>query len=393
MKRLAIITTHPIQYNAPFFKCLTERGVIQIKVFYTWSQLQVEEKYDPGFQQNIKWDLPLLDGYDSCFVNNTSSSAGSHHFRGINNPTLIKEIEIWNPDAVFVYGWNFKSHLKVIRHFKNKKPVLFRGDSTLLDEQIGVKKILRRLFLKFIFSFIDIALYTGEANKAYFEAHGIKENAMFFMPHAIDNNRFFVSKKTEDDALSFREGIGIPANALVFLFAGKLESKKQPDVLVDAFLAINNPQTYLIIAGSGELEELIKAKTKNKSNIKLIGFQNQLFMPILYASCNVFVLPSRGPNETWGLSINEAMAAGKAIIVSDACGASYDLVKNKKNGLIFNKNKVNSLKESLQYFMDDIALANKMGRESLERIKNYTYEHDCIALETLLSKIKIVKKP
>ena len=61
MKKLAIITTHPIQYNAPWFKLLAERKNIIIKVFYTWSQVLNEEKYDPGFGKNIEWDIPLLD--------------------------------------------------------------------------------------------------------------------------------------------------------------------------------------------------------------------------------------------------------------------------------------------------------------------------------------------
>lgn len=63
MKRLAIITTHPIQYNAPLFKLLTQRNNITIKVFYTWGKSVLENKYDPGFKKNIEWDIPLLDGY------------------------------------------------------------------------------------------------------------------------------------------------------------------------------------------------------------------------------------------------------------------------------------------------------------------------------------------
>ena len=68
MEKLAIISTHPVQYNAPFFKLLTERNNIKIKVFYTWSQSENNKKYDPGFDRIIAWDIPLLDGYEYEFA-------------------------------------------------------------------------------------------------------------------------------------------------------------------------------------------------------------------------------------------------------------------------------------------------------------------------------------
>ena len=62
-KKLAIVTTHPIQYNAPVFSLLHENNIIEIKVFYTWGASVLENKFDPGFQKEIKWDIPLLSGY------------------------------------------------------------------------------------------------------------------------------------------------------------------------------------------------------------------------------------------------------------------------------------------------------------------------------------------
>src|ERR1700744_1022568 len=143
--RLAIITTHPIQYYAPIFKLLHQRGNIEINVFYTWGEKALN-KYDPGFNKTISWDIPLLDGYPYEWVQNTSADAGTHHFKGIINTGLIKQVEAWQPDAVLIYGWAYHSHLKAMRHFKNKVPVLFRGDSTLLDETGGLKATLKSVF-------------------------------------------------------------------------------------------------------------------------------------------------------------------------------------------------------------------------------------------------------
>ena len=144
-KKLAIITSHPIQYNAPLFALLSKEGGIDLKVFYTWGEDSVKEKYDLDFQKSIKWDIPLLEGYHYQFLNNTSKDAGSHHFKGIINPDLNSEIEKWGADIVWVWGWAFDSHLKALRYFKGRKEVWFRGDSTLLDEPKGfnLKKILK----------------------------------------------------------------------------------------------------------------------------------------------------------------------------------------------------------------------------------------------------------
>lgn len=81
--KLAIISSHPIQYNAPLFKLLTQRGNLSVKVFYTWGKQSIEPKYDPGFGKTIQWDIPLLDGYNYEFLENISKAPGSSHFNGI----------------------------------------------------------------------------------------------------------------------------------------------------------------------------------------------------------------------------------------------------------------------------------------------------------------------
>jgi glycosyltransferase involved in cell wall biosynthesis len=383
LTRLAIISTHPIQYNAPLFRELAMRKKIEVKVFYTWSQSEAGQKFDPGFGKEIQWDLPLLEGYDYMFSKNVSTSPGSHHFKGIDNPFLIKEVKNWNANALLVYGWSFKSHFKVMRYFKGKLPILFRGDSTLLDEKPGFSKLIRRVALKFIYSYINVALYAGKANKAYFKAHGVKDKALVFMPHAIDNGRFAVSQQSIEQANAIRAQLGIPSDALVFLYAGKLDANKNTALLINAFIGLKSKTAYLLITGNGACENELKLLYENNNNICFMGFQNQLTMPGLYACSNVFVLPSK--SETWGLAINEAMAAGKAIVLSDTCGAALDLVEHGANGFIFENNNLAALKKCLQYFIETENAANEMGKVSLQKIHAFSYENDCVAIEKVLT--------
>ena len=77
-KKLAIITTHPIQYNAPWFQLLAKRNNIEVKVIYTWSQSKTSVK-DKNFGKQITWDIPLLEDYDYEFIENSAKDPGPQH--------------------------------------------------------------------------------------------------------------------------------------------------------------------------------------------------------------------------------------------------------------------------------------------------------------------------
>jgi glycosyltransferase involved in cell wall biosynthesis len=385
MRRLAIVTTHPIQYNAPVFKLLTDRAVIDVKVFYTWGNQVLSDKYDPGFGKIIDWDIPLLDGYDHIFVKNEATNQGSHHFYGIVNPDLVHSIDTWNPHAVLVYGWNFQSHLTCMRHYSGRIPVLFRGDSTLLD--IGrntIKSWMRTRFLTWVYRHVDFCLFAGTANKNYFVNAGVRPQSLIRLPHTVDNERFGAAMKQ-----NFRLNLGIPSDSLVFLFAGKFIPKKSPETLLYAFSELPSDKTHLILAGNGLLERkihsLIDSFDENiRGRIHVVGFQNQRQMPDLYKCCDIFVLPSTGPGETWGLSINEAMASGKAVIASNKCGSCFDLIVENENGFVFEAGDKNTLRVAMDRFIHDPGLARQFGRKSLELIEAYSPEKFCSALEEIL---------
>ena len=387
MKRLAIITTHPIQYNAPLFKLLQQRGNIKIRVFYSWGSTVLENKYDPGFGKHINWDIPLLEGYEYVFEKNMSKAPGSHHFKGIDNPELINHIKEWGADAILVYGWAFKSHLQCLRYFKNKIPVYFRGDSTLLDESFGFKRILRTIFLKWVYQHVDKAFYVGIQNKMYYLKHGLKENQLLFAPHAVDNGRFFDKDGAYSaKALEWRRKLNIADDELVFLFAGKLEPKKDPELLIRAFVVIQVPGIHLILVGNGIMEKKLKEIYGKIKNLHFIDFQNQTMMPVIYRLGNVFVLPSAGPGETWGLAVNEAMACNRPVLVSHKCGSAVDLVDNGKNGYVFTAGDVQDLIKKMRFVIEHNPDLGKMRQYAKEKISHWNCEAVALAIETELLK-------
>ncbi|HRN78737.1 MAG TPA: glycosyltransferase family 4 protein [Ferruginibacter sp.] len=387
MKKLAIITTHPIQYNAPLFALLSKRGVVEPKVFYTWGKSVLNDKFDPGFGKTIKWDIPLLTGYEYTFVNNLASKPGSHHFLGIDNPTLVKEITEWGADAILVFGWAFKSHLRAMRYFKGKIPVLFRGDSTILDPYGIVKHFARSMLLRWVYRYIDIALYVGKANKQYFLVNKVSLNKLVHAPHSIDNERFHLKPEYFEKAQELKKELNLPNEAVVFLFAAKFEEKKDPIQLIRAFKLVKHPNCHLVMIGNGPLEDLVYGEAKGDSRIHFLPFQNQSMMPVIYHLGDIYVLPSLGP-ETWGLAVNEAMAAGKAVLVSNTCGCAEDLVREGENGYIFQSGNFEDLRKHLQIVADNHTRLAEMGKRSLEIIKDFNFEKICEVIENVTNASK-----
>lgn len=386
VKKIAIITTHPVQYNAPFFKLLAASTHLSVKVFYTWGETVVHSKYDPGFDKKIIWDLPLLEGYDFEFLKNTAAEKGSHHYKGISNPDIIAKIKEFKADAILVYGWKFQSHLKAMRYFKNKVPVWFRGDSTLLDEKRNFENIIRRMFLKWVYSHVDIAFYTGTNNKKYFLTHGLKERQLIKAVHAVDNERFFNSGgRYSPKAKEIKEELNITPGQLIFLYAGKLEPKKDVGTLCRAFVALDIEHTHLIVVGNGPAENYLKATYGHHNSISFLDFQNQFTMPVIYQLCDVFILPSTGPGESWGLALNEAMAAGKAVLASDKCGGAADLICDGENGYIFQAGDVAGLVSKMKRIVVSSDDLDKMKHKSLEKIRGFDFERFVSSLENVLN--------
>ena len=381
MTRLAILATHPVQYHAPVFRVLAERPGIELKAFYGWRGHAQGER-DPDFRRDFAWDVPLLEGYEYEFLANRSPRPGSSTYRGIDLPGAEGRITAWRPDALLVYGWRWKAHLAAMRRFHGRVPVLFRGDSTQLDEPTGMRRYLRRLALRWVYSHVDMALAVGTHNREYFLAHGLPPRQVGFAPHAVENERFGAGGKRADaEAESWRETLGIPSGAVVVLFAGKLEPKKEPDRLLAAFARSGQSDLHLVFAGSGPLEAALQRD--KPARIHFLGFQNQSRMPLVYRLGDCLILPS-SHHETWGLAVNEAMASGRAVAVSDRVGCAPDLVVPDRTGWVFPSGDTVALERVLQEIhargRDDLRAMGSRGREHIADW-DVSRQADCIEHE------------
>jgi len=156
-------------------------------------------------------------------------------------------------------------------------------------------------------------------------------------------------------------------------------------MLLDAFLSMDVQNTHLLFVGNGPLETSLKTNAGNSRRVHFLPFQNQSAMPAVYQACDIFCLPSKGPNETWGLAVNEAMAAGRPVLVSDKCGCAIDLVDSGINGEIFEAGSQSFLIQKLSLLFENKTELSTLGYNAKTKVASWSFE---IQAETILKTLK-----
>ena len=363
--RVAFLVSHPIQYYVPLYRRLVEQGGFEVRVFYTWHGGQ-SAVLDRGFGKTFAWDIPLTEGYPFEVVPNVAREPGTHHFWGLRNPELLSRVLAWRPDVVHLTGYSYASHLSALRGLARRGvPVLFRGDSHLLDGRRGWKWWLTRAALRRIYHWPAAFLCVGQANRAYYQACGVPTEKLFACPHSIEVDRFAEPREQwEAEAARWRSELGVRAGERVLLFAGKFEPKKRPLELMQAFLHAASPECRLLMLGDGPLGDQVRSLAQQQpARLLTLPFQNQSRMPAVYRLGDVFVLPSAFA-ETWGLAVNEALACGRPVLVSDRVGCAADVVIPGFNGMVFRHDDWHHFGECLRemdrrtdFFSDRVRLA------------------------------------
>jgi glycosyltransferase involved in cell wall biosynthesis len=366
-RRIAFVVSHPIQYLVPLYQKLAGRDDTEVKVFLTWhaGERAVD---DPGFGRPIAWDIPLADGYDFELVPNVASDPGTHKFLGLRNPTLLDRVTAWQPDIVHINGWAWLSHLQLLLGLKRRGiPTLFFGDSHLLDGKTnGPRWWIKSAVLRRVYSWPTACLFAGSANRAYFEAFGVAPERLYPCPHSIDVSRFSDhATQLEEEAARWRSELGISRAHKVLLFAGKFDSNKRPTDLMRTVAKLHDGEIVLVLVGAGELQAEIDAiAASDPARFRVLPFQNQSRMPIVYRLGDIFIMPSAA--ESWGIAVNEALACGRPVVVSDGAGCAADVVDDSC-GRIFPRNDWSALGNAIEELKQNGDSLLAMGRAAATR--------------------------
>lgn len=384
--KLAYFVTHPIQYQAPLLRRVAALPGLDFKVFFG-SDFSARAFVDPDFGRAIQWDVPLLDGYAHEVLDQWGAPLAANEIPTVWRPFskgLAQKLRAGKFDALWIHGYNRASHWVAAATAKMLGiKVLMRDESTEISaERSAVKQIVKQVFFTSIDKVVDRWLTIGDLNAAYYRGFGIAPHKLIPVPYAVDN-AYFQSKIA---ALSpqrevLRASLGLEPGRPIILFAAKLIDRKQPLPLLGAFAELVHDddarKPYLLYAGDGPqrgaLEKTIALSALGES-VKVLGFKGQADLAALYDLCDIFVLPSE--REAWGLVVNEAMNAGRAIVCSDRIGAAPDLVVPGLNGHIYPFGNDTALTAALRDCLVDPERLAAMGQASLDRINQWSFDQD-----------------
>ena len=217
------------------------------------------------------------------------------------------------------------------------------------------------------------------------------------VPYAVDNSFFRdQARAAAGERERLRRELGLEPDRPIILYASKLSEVKRGVDLLNAYIQMSpdrvlEPRPYLLFIGEGDQRKILEehARSRPWSSIKFLGFKNQTELPGYYDLCDVLVLPS--VFEPWGLVINEAMNAGRAVVVSDQVGCGPDLVRSGENGYVFPAGDIAGLRQALVNLLGDPQKCRVMGQKSREIIETWGLEEDVAGLNQALAYVTKIK--
>lgn len=348
--RLGVLTSHPIQYQAPLFRALAQR--IDLTVYFA-HRATGKDQAEAGFDIGFDWDTDLTSGFRHVFLENVSRRPGITRFSGCDTPSIGNVLAADKVDVLAVYGWHLKSYLQAAKAGRSLGiPVMVRTDSHLDTPRPlmkrGVKAIIHSLFLRQF----DVFLPTGTRSARYLRHYWVPESQIHVVPYCIDVEAFTsAAAHARSERGRLRAEFGAAAGERIVLFVGKLIGLKDIPILIEAVarLSASGKAIRLLVVGSGPLAGELAAMANARSlAASFVGFVNQTRMPAVYAAADVLVLPSY--SETWGLVVNEAFACGLPAIVSDRVGCAPDLIMDGLTGTVVPAGDVEALAKALHYW-------------------------------------------
>jgi glycosyltransferase involved in cell wall biosynthesis len=393
---LAILTTHPIQYQVPLWQALAQDGRVPFEVWYL-TRHGVQASHDREFGKSFAWDLDMLSGYPHRFLDVHPGATPNTFWKCRLRESLGDRLRASGAKALWVQGWQVSAYWQAVWAAKQMGvEVWLRAESNDLAPTRLWKRGIKRLILGQFLRRVDRFLCIGTANRRLYQQYGVQDDRLYSAPYAVDNERFARQaeqirkqpgevgdpvKNPENftgqgglhgpgpsevanqrlhgpGKAEIRKAWGIPEDAFCVLFCGKFIPKKRPMDLVEALAIAGSQRSEVrgqrmvaLFVGSGELGAQLRSacnvvfdaeapgSSPRPSTLDprpmatFAGFLNQTEISRAYVAADCLVLPS-DYGETWGLVVNEAMASGLPCIISDRCGCAEDLGSSGPN-LVF----------------------------------------------------------
>lgn len=257
-------------------------------------------------------------------------------------------LEQTKPDVLAVNGWNnFGSVIAANCCLRRGIPMVVMSESSRRDEpRTWWKEAIKRR----IAGLYSAALVGGQRHVDYLVELGMPVDRIFTGYDVVDN-KYFCERARQIRNPRLRQGYGKQAASEIrnlhglpenyFLASARFIEKKNLPRLISAYAKYRQKSQAdgkapwdLVLLGDGPLRETLNSQLSTLNlheHVHLPGFKSYDELPVYYALANAFVHAST--SEQWGLVVNEAIATGLPVIVSNRCGCAPELVNG--NGLTF----------------------------------------------------------
>ena len=216
---------------------------------------------------------------------------------------------------------------------------------------------------------------TGERAGEYALRLGARLDRVYRIGNVVDNAHYakgceIVRRRQSQE----RKRLHLPAR--FFLTVSRLSPEKNLTGLLDAFFQYRKQGgTWdLVLVGSGPQEQTLRGMAQDhlEKQIHFVPWARYEELPHYYGSASCFVLPS--VSEPWGLVVNEAMASGLPVLVSENCGCVPELCREGENGYSFNPESVEELAQHMLRISASEGQLEAFGKASRRTIAEFTLE-------------------
>jgi 1,2-diacylglycerol 3-alpha-glucosyltransferase len=363
-RRVLILSEIISPYRIPVFNALAGHDGVDLRVVFL-AETDAGLRQWPVYKDEICFSYEVLPSW--------RFRGGKHNL--LLNWGLRSCLKKSAPEVVICGGYNYFASWQALwwaRH--NGVEFVLWSESNSHDDRRGFAWVesMKSHFL----ARCDRFVVPGKASLAYLQSLGSAPECITVAPNAVDNRWFAASAESvRASAQEFREKLGLPARFI--LFVGRLVPEKGVFDLLDAYGRLGDDirvQTGLVFAGNGgskpELEK--RAKRIRTGRICFPGFVDREDLAGLYALADGLILPTH--SDPWALVVNEAMACGLPIVVTNVAGCSANLVENGWNGYVVPPGNPDKLSAALDSLMRSPELRRQMSVRSAERIRDYSPE-------------------
>jgi len=284
---------------------------------------------------------------------------------------VLKWLKEWNPDILIMQAFpRILSNWLAIRYMHHRsRPILGWGLGELPQFRSGpnaVNQFRSTLLSRLVQACDGIISYSTKGADDYVRL-GVPIERVFIAYNATDTSRansLRTKMEMEPDIIANWQTQTLGNHNPVILFVGRLLPQKRVSDLIYACAQINDPCQLIIIGDGPEKSKLESLANEFLPSTQFLGHQTGEELGFAFMSASVFVLPGSG-----GLTIQEAMAYGKPVIVADGDGTQYDLVNPGKNGYLIASGNIQGLVNVLEEILKYDCLREMMGNESIKLIR------------------------